>query len=92
MLRNIKLLKEELKQRRMMLLLVLTIYGLIGFLFPLVFIIIPIVMLMILFPLSIEYGIKDGIKGVIHYFMLVFVDHIVNNLRRMKAIKEELSK
>lgn len=92
MLRNIKLLKEELKQRRMMLLLVLTIYGLIGFLFPLVFIIIPIVMLMMLFPLSIEYGIKDGIKGVIHYFMLVFVDHIVNNLRRMKAIKEELSK
>ena len=92
MLRNITLLKEELKQRRMMLLLVLTIYGLIGFLFPLVFIIIPIVMLMMLFPLSIEYGIKDGIKGVIHYFMLVFVDHIVNNLRRMKAIKEELSK
>ena len=92
MLRNIKLLKEELKQRRIILLLVLTIYGLIGFLFPLVFVIIPIVMLMMLFPLSIEYGIKDGIKGVIHYFMLVFVDHIVNNLRRMKAIKEELSK
>lgn len=92
MIRNIKLLKEELKQRRIILLLVLTIYGLIGFLFPLVFIIIPIVMLMMLFPLSIEYGIKDGIKGVIHYFMLVFVDHIVNNLRRMKAIKEELSK
>lgn len=92
MIRNIKLLKEELKQRRMMLLLVLAIYGLIGFLFPLVFIIIPIVMLMMLFPLSIEYGIKDGVKGVIHYFMVVFVDHIVNNIRRMKAIKEELSK
>lgn len=92
MIRNIKLLKEELKQRRLIMLLVLTIYGLIGFLFPLVFVIIPIVMLMMLFPLSIEYGIKDGIKGVIHYFMLVFVDHIVNNLRRMKAIKEELSK
>ena len=92
MIRNIKLLKEELKQRRLIMLLVLTIYGLIGFLFPLVFVIIPIVMLMMLFPLSIEYGIKDGVKGVIHYFMLVFVDHIVNNLKRMKAIKEELSK
>ena len=92
MLRNIKQLKEELKQRRIIMLLVLTIYGLIGFLFPLVFIIIPIVMLMMAFPLSIEYGVRDGIRGSIHYFMVVFVDHIVNNLKRMKAIKEELSK
>ena len=91
MIRDIKLLKEEIKKRKrlnvitiiLLLALVVTFYK--------ILLVIPASMLVLSIPASIVHGIKDGIKCVLYYSRLYLWDYLFyNNYLRIKEIKKEL--
>lgn len=91
MIRNVRLLKEELKYRRRLNLLTFVIIALVIISFSKILLVIPAAILFLTIPASIVYGVKDGIKCVIHYSRLYLWDYLFyNNYLRIKEIKQEL--
>lgn len=91
MIRNIKLLKEELKYRKRLSLITLLIVLLVVISFYKILLVIPASMLVLTIPASIVHGIKDGIRCVLHYSKLYLWDYLFyNNYLRIKEIKKEL--
>lgn len=91
MIRDIKLLKEELKYRKRLSLITLLIVLLVVISFYKILLVIPASMLVLTIPASIVHGIKDGIRCVLHYSKLYLWDYLFyNNHLRIKEIKKEL--
>lgn len=91
MIRNVRLLKEELKYRRRLSLVTLLIVLLVVISFYKILLVIPASMLVLTIPASIVHGIKGGIKCVLHYSRLYLWDYLFyNNHLRIKEIKKEL--
>ena len=91
MIRNVRALKEELKERKIINYAVLGIALLTLILFPKILLIIPLVMIVMGIPAIFTYGFGEGVKAVLYYTkMYLWEFTFYNNYERIQEIKEEV--